>query len=51
MPEGKRNRSKFFGGVILAVFCFFYTIPLIGVSLLANLAALYVCAVTSPLSR
>lgn len=42
MLDSQRTRSNLFGGVILVVFCFFYTLPLIAVSFLANLAALWV---------
>jgi len=35
-------KNKFFGGLLLVILCGFYTIPLIAVALLANLAALYV---------
>ena len=41
MLDGARTRSKFFGAILLIVVCFFYTIPLLAVSLLANLTALY----------
>ncbi|KAM0786205.1 hypothetical protein ACM66B_007009 [Microbotryomycetes sp. NB124-2] len=40
MSDHAKSKNKFFGGMLLVVFCFFYTIPLIVVSLLANLAAL-----------
>lgn len=40
MTDGSRRKNKFFGGILLVVFCFFYCIPLVVVSLLANLAAL-----------
>ncbi|KAK4049970.1 hypothetical protein OIV83_003794 [Microbotryomycetes sp. JL201] len=40
MSDHAKSKNKFFGGLLLIVFCFFYTIPLIVVSLLANLAAL-----------
>lgn len=40
MKDATKTRNKMFGGLLLAVFCFFYTIPLLAVSLLANLSAL-----------
>lgn len=40
MTDAARTKNKFFGGILLVVFCFFYCIPLVVVSLLANLAAL-----------
>lgn len=40
LTDGARTKNKFFGGILLVVFCFFYCIPLVVVSLLANLAAL-----------
>jgi len=42
MSDGARTKNKFFGGLLLVLLCGFYTIPLIAVALLANLAALYV---------
>lgn len=42
MDEGKRTRSKISGSIILVVFCFFYTLPLLAVSLMANIVALWV---------
>lgn len=42
MTDGSRTKNRFFGGILLVVFCFFYCIPLVVVSLLANLAALWV---------
>lgn len=41
MSDGARTKNKFFGGILLILLCGFYTIPLIAVALLANLAALY----------
>lgn len=40
MKDGARTKNKFFGGLLLVVLCGLYTIPLVAVSLLANLAAL-----------
>ncbi|GAA5846360.1 hypothetical protein JCM5353_005262 [Sporobolomyces roseus] len=40
MSDGARTKNKFFGGILLILLCGFYTIPLIAVALLANLAAL-----------
>ncbi|GAA5931151.1 hypothetical protein JCM1841_002118 [Sporobolomyces salmonicolor] len=40
MGDGARTKNKFFGGVLLILLCGLYTIPLIAVALLANLAAL-----------
>ncbi|GAA5914365.1 uncharacterized protein JCM6883_003166 [Sporobolomyces salmoneus] len=40
MSDGARMKNKFFGGLLLVLLCGFYTIPLIAVALLANLAAL-----------
>ncbi|GAA5973539.1 hypothetical protein JCM11641_007107 [Rhodosporidiobolus odoratus] len=40
MTDGARMKNKFFGGILLVLLCGFYTIPLIAVALLANLAAL-----------
>ncbi|KAK4051504.1 hypothetical protein OIO90_004718 [Microbotryomycetes sp. JL221] len=40
MSDQAKRKNKFFGGILLAVFMFFYLIPLVVVSLLANLAAL-----------
>ncbi|GAA5992952.1 hypothetical protein JCM5350_003057 [Sporobolomyces pararoseus] len=40
MSDGARMKNKFFGGLLLILLCGFYTIPLIAVALLANLAAL-----------
>ncbi|GAA6054811.1 hypothetical protein JCM3770_007446 [Rhodotorula araucariae] len=40
MGNAARGKNKFFGGVLLVLLCGFYTIPLIAVALLANLAAL-----------
>lgn len=40
MLDGQRTRSKLVGGILLVAFCFFYVIPLVAVSALANLAAL-----------
>lgn len=42
MDDKTRGWNKFVGGMILVVFCFFYLIPLLAVSLLANLAVLCV---------
>lgn len=42
MSNAARAKNKFFGGLLLVLLCGFYTIPLVAVSLLANLAALYV---------
>ncbi|BGP43319.1 hypothetical protein JCM10450v2_007469 [Rhodotorula kratochvilovae] len=40
MGNAARGKNKFFGGVLLVLLCGFYTIPLVAVALLANLAAL-----------
>ncbi len=40
MRDATRTKNKLFGGLLLVVFCFFYTIPLLAVALLANLSAL-----------
>ncbi|GAA6019485.1 hypothetical protein JCM11491_000973 [Sporobolomyces phaffii] len=40
MSDGARMKNKFFGGLLLILLCGLYTIPLIAVALLANLAAL-----------
>jgi len=40
MRDATRTKNKMFGGLLLTVFCFFYTIPLLAVALLANLGAL-----------
>ncbi|GAA5827661.1 hypothetical protein JCM11251_001775 [Rhodosporidiobolus azoricus] len=40
MTDAARMKNKFFGGILLVLLCGFYTIPLIAVALLANLAAL-----------
>ncbi|GAA5908026.1 hypothetical protein JCM5296_004359 [Sporobolomyces johnsonii] len=40
MGDGARTKNKFFGGLLLILLCGLYTIPLIAVALLANLAAL-----------
>lgn len=39
--DAVRGKNKFFGGILLVLLCGFYTIPLVAVALLANLAALY----------
>ncbi|GAA6040001.1 hypothetical protein JCM8097_002661 [Rhodosporidiobolus ruineniae] len=40
MSDAARTKNKFFGGILLVLLCGLYTIPLVAVSLLANLAAL-----------
>ncbi|GAA6005269.1 uncharacterized protein JCM10292_005362 [Rhodotorula paludigena] len=40
MSPAARTKNKFFGGLLLVLLCGLYTIPLVAVSLLANLAAL-----------
>ncbi|GAA5853364.1 hypothetical protein JCM9279_005766 [Rhodotorula babjevae] len=40
MSNAARGKNKFFGGILLVLLCGFYIIPLVAVSLLANLAAL-----------
>jgi hypothetical protein len=40
MTDAARTKNKFFGGILLVLLCGFYTIPLVAVALLANLAAL-----------
>ncbi|GAA6058859.1 hypothetical protein JCM10212_002803 [Sporobolomyces blumeae] len=40
MSDAARTKNKFFGGLLLVLLCGFYTIPLVAVALLANLAAL-----------
>ncbi|KAM0747717.1 DUF221-domain-containing protein [Meredithblackwellia eburnea MCA 4105] len=40
MLDSQRSRSKFFGAILLVGFMILYIIPLVGVSVLANLAAL-----------
>ncbi|GAA5905515.1 hypothetical protein JCM6882_004773 [Rhodosporidiobolus microsporus] len=40
MTDAARMKNKFFGGILLVLLCGLYTIPLIAVALLANLAAL-----------
>ncbi|BGP27561.1 DUF221 domain containing protein [Rhodotorula toruloides] len=40
MTDATRTKNKFFGGILLVLLCGFYTIPLVAVALLANLAAL-----------
>jgi len=42
MSNAARGKNKFFGSILLILLCGFYIIPLVAVSLLANLAALYV---------
>ncbi|KAI5480148.1 hypothetical protein MNV49_001808 [Pseudohyphozyma bogoriensis] len=38
--DSQRRGNKFMGSILLVVFCGLYTIPLLGVSILANIAAL-----------
>ncbi|SCZ94465.1 BZ3500_MvSof-1268-A1-R1_Chr12-2g03916 [Microbotryum saponariae] len=40
MHDNSRRKNKFFGAILLVVFCIFYLIPLAAASLLANLASL-----------
>ena len=42
MTDAARTRSKIVGSIILVVFLILYTIPLLAVALMANLAALFV---------